>query len=149
MTRPYASHIDFHFYQGSSCKADCLELLYEMNRVGLMSHIACLEHIGLHRKSLSMRISFSKDKEMKVPNDSRLLPDFFTLSLRCHKPVISGSVSRFTCMSEIESLAIDCGSKVLYAHVNDSIQYGRIEVGFSSMLITASGSLIADYSDST
>lgn len=138
MKRIYASHVDFHYYPGQSCKTECSDLLHEMNRVGLMSHICTVTHFALNRKSLSMSMSFTRDFNLPVPFDSKRLPDIISISLRSIAPTISGNINDMTCLPGIDSLDIDCPDNTIRIGIGDVCMWGRIEIKFKTMIITGS-----------
>ena len=135
MTRPYASHVLFHFYSGQSCNVDCSNLLDEMSMVGLMSHIAIIDRIALNRRSMSMKISFMRDHSLPVPRDRKSIPDVFELAFRFINPIVSGNVYRMSCSWEINSIRIDGSTESVRIDLEDL--EGRIEVKFSSLYIFA------------
>ena len=147
MKRIYASHVDFHYCPGQSCKTECSDLLYEMDRVGLMSHICTVTHFALNRKSLSMSMSFTRDYNLPVPFDSKRLPDIISISLRCIGPTISGNINGMTCLSEIDSLDIDCSDNTIRIGTDDVCLWGRIEIKFKTMIINGSKLLDAESDD--
>ena len=138
MKRIYASHVDFHYYPGQSCKTECSDLLHEMSRVGLMSHICTVAHFALNRRSLSISMSFTRDYNLPVPFDSKRLPDVICISLRCLAPIISGDINGLTCLPEIDSLEIDCPGKTIRFMIGDACLWGKIEIKFKTMIITGS-----------
>ena len=137
MTRPYASHVQFRFYSGQSINADCSGFLHEMSMVGLMSHIAVVERVALNRRSISLKISFTRDKSLPVPYDTESIPDRFELSLKCMNPIISGSIHRMQCRPEIDCLTIDGSIESLFLVHHDGFPSGSIDIKYSSMSIIA------------
>ena len=136
MERLYASNLLFHFYSGKSCIADCSDLLYEMGMVGLMSHIAVVNRVALNRKSLSMKIAFTRDKRLPVPCDSDRIPDCFGLSIRCLNPEITSSVYDMHCTPEINSLLIDASKNTLSIIFDDG-GLSSINIIFTTITITS------------
>lgn len=137
MKRPYTSHVQFRFYSGQSINVDCSDFLHEMSMVGLMSHIAVVERVALNRRSISLKISFTRDKSLPVPFDTERIPDRFELSLRCINPIISGHIHRLQCCPEIDSLTIDGSIESLFLVHYDGFPSGSIEIKYSSMSIIA------------
>ncbi len=147
MKRIYASHVEFHYYSGQSCKTECSDLLYEMSRVGLMSHIGTVAHFALNRKSLSISVSFTRDYNLAVPFDSKRLPDNISISLRCIAPSISGDIHGLTCLPEIVSLVIDCPDNTIRIRLGDVCLWGRIEIKYKTVIITGSELLVTESDD--
>ena len=137
MTRPYASHVDFRFYSGQSSKVDCYTLLQEMSMVGSMSHVAVVEHVALNLRSMSMKISFTRDKSLPVPYDRISIPDSFDLTLRCMNPEISGHVNCMHCSQEIDSISIDGSTGRLSLNTYYGAPLASIEIKYSSIAISA------------
>ena len=136
MTRPYASNVEFRFFSGQSCNDDCSGLLQEMSMVGLMSHIAIIDRIALNRRSMSMRITFTRDHSISVPDDREQIPDQFELMLRYMNPIISGHVHNLHCSPEINSICIDGFEKSVYLVLSDILS-GSITIKFSSLSLFA------------
>lgn len=137
MTRLYASHVDFRFYSGQSCKVDCYTLLQEMSMVGLMSHVAVVERVALNLRSMSMKISFTRDKSLPVPYDRISIPDSFDLILRCMNPEISGHVNFVRCSQEIDSISIDGSTGRLSLNTYNGGPLASIDIKYSSITISA------------
>lgn len=137
MTRPYASHVGFRFYSGKSVIVDCHSLLHDMSMVGLMSHVAVIARVALNRRSLSIKITFSRDKSLPVLNDRDSIPDIFDLTLRCMTPEISGHLNYMHCLPEIDSINIDGSTGTLFLDVYDGFPSFRIEIKYSSISITS------------
>lgn len=100
-----------------------------------MSHVAVLERVALNRRSMSMKVSFTRDKSLQVPNDTESIPDRFELALRCMNPETSGSIYRMQCSPEIESINIDATKESLFLALYDGIEIGRIDISYSSISI--------------
>lgn len=137
MTRLYASHVDFRFHSGKSCTADCYSLLQEMNMVGAMSHVAVIERAALNRRSMSLKISFTRDKSLKVPNDTERVPDRFELTMRCWYPEMDGHCSLMKCSPEIESISINGSTGTLSLNTYMGFPLVNVEIRFSSITISA------------
>lgn len=137
MTKLYASHVDFRFYSGQSSIVDCCTLLQEMSMVGSMSHVAVVERVALNLRSMSMKISFTRDKSLPVPYDRMSIPDSFGLTLRCTNPEISGHVNCVHCSPEIDSINIDGSAGRLSLNTYNGVQGASIEIKYSSIAISA------------
>ena len=136
MTRPYASNVDFRFCSGENCIVDCYSLLLEMSMVGLMSHIAVIEHLGLNRKSISFKISFSRDHSTPVPHDNKSIPDIFGLSIRCNNPKLSGHISKLHCLPDILSIYIDGLAQSMVIRFDDGF-LSSLHIEYSSITINS------------
>lgn len=137
MTRPYASHVEFRFYSGQSSKVDCHSLLQEMSMVRLLSHVTVVERVALNRKSISIKISFARDKSLPVPNDSENIPDSFGLTLRCMNPRISGHIDNLQCSPEIDIINIDGCMGLLSLVIYEGYPKVSIEINFTSISINS------------
>ena len=146
MIRPYASHVEFRFYSGKSCNADCHTLLQEMSMVWLMSHVAVVERVAINRRSMSLKISFSRDKSLQVPNDTESIPDGFVLTLRCMNPRISGHIDHMQCSPEIDIINIDGSTGLLSLVIYEGYPSVSIEIKCSSISISSNipGTVISD-----
>lgn len=137
MTRLYASHVSFRFCSGKSCNTDCHSLLQAMNMVGAMSHIAVVERVALNRRSMSLKVSFTRDISLTVPFDTKSIPDRFDLTMRCWNPEISSHCSIMKCCPEIESINVDGSKGTLSINTFNGGPLVNIEIQYSSIAISA------------
>lgn len=100
-----------------------------------MSHVAVVERFALNRKSLTLKISFTRDKSLPVPFDTERIPDRFELSLRCSNPKISGHINDMQCSLEIDSINIDDSKGVLSLVNDDGFPLVNLEIQYSSISI--------------
>lgn len=137
MIRPYASHVDFRFHPGQSSNVDCYSLLQDMSMVRLMSHVAVVERVALNRRSMSMKISFTRDKSLPVPYDRESIPDRFDLTLRCMNPEISGHINSMQCSPEFDIISIDGSMGTLSLVIYEGFPRVSIEIKYSSISINS------------
>ena len=102
-----------------------------------MSHVAVVERFALNRRSLSMKISFTRDKSLPVPNDTESIPDRFDLTLRCMNPEVSGHINSMKCSPEIDSINIDGSMGLLSLAFYEGYPSISIEIKYSSIAINA------------
>lgn len=100
-----------------------------------MSHIAVVERITMNRRSISMKISFTRDKSLPVPNDRESIPDRFDLAIRCVKPEVSGHINNMRCSPEIDSIVIDDSMRSIRLNIFNGVPIVRLEVKYSSIYI--------------
>ena len=105
--------------------------------VGSMSHVAVVERIALNRRSISLKISFTRDKTLKVPYDTESIPDRFDLIMRCWNPEISGHFNFMKCLPEIESININGSTGRLSLNTYNVAPSVNMEIKYSSIAIRA------------
>ena len=105
--------------------------------VRLMSHVAVVERVALNRRSMSMKISFTRDKSLPVPYDKESIPDRFNLTLRCMTPEISGHINGMQCSPEIDIINIDGATGTLTLVIYDGFPRVSIEIKYSSISISS------------
>ena len=102
-----------------------------------MSHFAVVERAALNRRSMSLKISFTRDKALPVPNDKESIPDRFGLTIRCLNPDIAGHISFMKCFTEIDSININGSAGILSLNTYNRVPFVSIEIKYSSISISA------------